>query len=562
MTKFNRRQTLGLLAGGAAAGACNAPEQERSETTPSSSTFFQHGVASGDPAHESVVLWTRITTDARSETVDWLLAEDEALTTIVASGQAQARAENDHTLKIIPTGLKPGHTYYFGFAIEEERSPVGRTKTLPDGALDRLGIALASCSNYAFGHFNAYDAIATDEAVDIVLHTGDYIYEYGVNGWGGETSRVLGRPHDPPHEIVTLDDYRRRHAQYKTDPGSQAVHAAHPFITCWDDHESTNNPWMDGAQNHQPDTEGDWDARRAASLQAYYEWMPIRDPEPGMTRAEYWRSYRFGDLASLVTLETRHTARGEQVDYAAYIDEIETDADRDAFMRNVIGDAGRKMLSEKMEDALRDSLSASKRDGQPWRIIGNPCPIARMLVPNIVEYGISPEEAPAGETPGAGANLLWKGQWNLPFYTDTWDGYPAAREAFYKLCQDAGVTDLLVLTGDSHSFWANELYDESGHSMGLEIGTAGISSPGDFVETGWDLKTAARLDRIFEEAMAEVRWTDNLHQGYVRVVLSPEKADVDFIAVSTVLMEDTATSVLRSETVRKNENTLIYSEDI
>ena len=316
MGHLNRRQMLALLAATAGATAAFSPEADQLSTQ---QTRFKHGVASGDPASDSVVLWTRITTSTESVQVQWELATDAAFFDIVSSGETTATASADYTVKVIPGDLTPGQNYYYRFMSGEEISPVGRTKTLPTGALDRLAIALVSCSNYAFGYFNAYAAIAEDEAIDIVLHTGDYIYEYGANGWGKETATALGRLHDPPQEIITLVDYRIRHAQYKTDAGSLAMHAAHPFVACWDDHESANNPWKDGAQNHQSDTEGDWATRRDASLQAYYEWMPIREPEPGMSRAEFWRTYKFGDLATLITLETRHTARGEQVDYHKFV---------------------------------------------------------------------------------------------------------------------------------------------------------------------------------------------------------------------------------------------------
>lgn len=560
MGSFNRRQAIALVGAGATA-ACATPADKTSWRRPGSSSAFRHGVASGDPMTDSIVLWTRVTTTEVRQTVLWELATDPGFETIVASGNAVADAEADHTVKIIPGALQPGATYYYRFMTANETSPIGRTRTLPAGSLNRLGIALVSCSNYAFGHFNAYGAIADDDAIDIVLHTGDYIYEYGADGWGAETATALGRPHDPPHEIVTLADYRTRHAQYKTDAGSQSMHAAHPIVACWDDHESTNNPWKNGAQNHQPDTEGGWITRRDASLQAYYEWMPIREPDPGLTRADFWRTYSFGNLATLITLETRHTARDEQVDYGTYADSINTAQDRDAFMAEVIGDPSREMLSSEMNKALKSGLSASVSSGQPWRLIGNASPIARMLVPDVSKYGLDADKAPAGEVPGAGANLFWKGQWNLPFYTDTWDGYPAAREALYALCRETGTEDLLVLTGDSHSFWANTLFDGSGTPMGLELGTAGVSSPGDFVETGWDTETAAQLDLIFEDALDEVRWTDNLHQGYVRVVLTPEKANVDFVAVDTVLLEDRNVSILRSEVIERHNGTLEFRDD-
>ena len=557
MPTLDRRQTLALITGSTLA-ACAAPQTEAA-VPHALSPAFAHGVASGDPRTTSVVLWTRVTTDVPEQAVTWQLARNAAFSDMVRSGEVVASAEADHTVKVIPEGLESGAPYYYRFIMNGETSPTGRTRTLPVGGLDRLGVALISCSNYPFGHFNAYDAIAKDADVDFVLHTGDYIYEYGADAWGHEEGAGLGRTHAPANEIVTLADYRTRHAQYKTDAGSRAMHGAHPFIASWDDHESANNPWIDGAQNHQPETEGDWDARRAASLRAYYEWMPIREPEPGFSRAEFWRTYSFGNLATLVTLETRHTGRDEQVDYAAYAETITSPETRDAFMSDVIGAPNRRMLSDRMEAALADGLSASVAAGQPWRLIGNPSPIARMLVPDVAAYGIDPAKAPKGEAPGEGANLFWKAQWNLPFYTDTWDGYPAAREAFYALSRAAGAEDLLFLTGDSHSFWANQLFSGEGRPMGLELGTAGVTSPGDFVDTGWDAETAEALDRVFEQALEEVRWTDNMHQGYVRVVLTQAQADVAYVAVDTVLLPDYRTEVIRTETVVKDGKTLRFA---
>lgn len=547
MPTFDRRQALALITGSTLA-ACASPQTE-TIVLATQSPVFAHVVASGDLGTTSIVLWTRVTTDLAEEAVTWQLARDAAFSNMVQSGEAVASAEADHTVKVIPEGLEPGAQYYYRFKTTGETSPTGRTRTLPAGALDHLGIALISCSNYPFGYFNAYDAIARDEDVDFVLHTGDYIYEYGAGSWGNEAGTRLGRLHTPDNEIVTLADYRTRHAQYKTDAGSRAMHAAHPFIASWDDHESTNNPWMGGAQNHQPETEGDWDTRRTASIRAYYEWMPIREPEPGFSRAEFWRTYSFGSLATLVTLETRHSGRGEQVDYAVHADTITSSEARDAFMRDVIGDPNRRMLSERMEAALADGLSASVAAGQPWRLIGNPSPIARMLVPDVAAYGIDPARAPKGEAPGEGTNLFWKAQWNLPFYTDTWDGYPVAREAFYALSRAAGAEDLLFLTGDSHSFWANQLSDGEGRPMGLELGTAGVTSPGDFVDTGWDTETAEALDLVFEQGLEEVRWTDNMHQGYVRILLTQAQADVAYVAVDTVLSPDYRTELIRTETV-------------
>lgn len=547
-----RRAALAALAASAAGCATSPRASDRGEV-------FRHGVASGDPDATSVVLWTRVESRASAERVRWQISRRPDFAALEGEGEAEAFADHDHTLKVTLTGLEPGARYFYRFIARGETSPTGRTRTLPVGRVDRLGIALASCSNFAFGFFNAYHAIARDQDVDFVLHTGDYIYEYGADGWGGDVARALGRVHEPAHEIVTLGDYRLRHAQYKSDAGSMAMHAAHPLLACWDDHESANNPWREGAQNHQPESEGLWSARRAASVRAYYEWMPIREPTAGRDRTEFWRAYSFGDLATLVTLETRHTGRDRQVDYAQHFSEITSWAARERFMRDVIGDPERRMLSPPMERELAAALRASIAQGQPWRMIGNASPMARMLAPDVAALGIDPTRMRGGESLGSRPDLFWTGRWNLPFYTDTWDGYPAARERFYALCRDAGVRDLLVLTGDSHSFWMNRLFDDAGAAMGLELGTAGISSPGDFVESGWDAETSRRLDAIFAEQLAEVEWTDNTHQGYVRVLLERESGRAAFVAVDTVLSQDYRTEIVRETRLAREGGLLAFA---
>ncbi len=495
--------------------------------------IFRHGIASGDPDATSVVLWTRITASVPQDVV-WELADNPGFKPVLRQGSFATGPERDYTVKVLAEGLEPGRAYYYRFRAGRAVSPVGQTRTLPVGRVARLGIALASCSNYAFGFFNAYEAIASDPAIDFVLHTGDYIYEYGADGWGADTARQLGRVHQPAGEIVSLADYRARHAQYKTDAGAQAMHAAKPLLACWDDHESTNNPWKGGAQNHQPDREGDWATRRDASIQAYFEWMPVREPGPGRTRMQFWRTYVFGDLATLSTLETRHTARAEQIDYAPYRQTIASPADAAALQRDVIGAPDRPMLAPELEADLAAAWTRSKALGQPWRLIGNPMPIARTRVPDVVRLGLIPDPASQEKPLPAAVDLAWKGKWNLPFYPDTWDGYEWARERLYSQARAAGVDDLVFLTGDSHSFWANRLADASGRPMGLELGTAGITSPGDFVESGFDRATAARLDAAFAEHNPEVIWTDNLHQGYVRLELGRAAGRATFVAVSTL----------------------------
>lgn len=520
-----------------------------------STGLFQHGVASGDPDQHSVVLWTRITSVQPQSLVSWEIAESADFQRVVDRGEFATNAYRDFTVKVLATQLKPGVHYWYRFRAEGQYSPIGRTKTLPVGQLERVGIALASCSNFAFGFFNAYAAIAQNDAIDVVLHTGDYLYEYGADGWGGNVAQQLGRSHSPSHEIVTLADYRQRHAQYKTDRGSMAMHARHPLIALWDDHESANNPWLGGAQNHQPDTEGDWRSRRAAATQAYFEWMPVREPDLGQSRLEFWRRYSFGDLATLVTLESRHTARAEQIGYESVVSSIQTMTDAREFERQGIDRPGREMLSPRMKSFLQKALRESRAQNQIWRVLGNAIPMAKVRTPDLAAAGITmPQGSPQGV-----ADFVWKGRYDLPLYLDTWDGYGWAREQFYAACAASGVQDLMVLTGDSHSFWANRLFTEAGMPMGVEIGTAGISSPGDFIEQGFDRDTAAKLDQLLAAHNAEVRWTDNLHQGYVAITLQRDRADIDYIAVSTVLSETFTVRSVHRETILPEQGTLGYA---
>jgi len=230
---------------------------------------YAHGVASGDPDQNSVVIWTRISDAQKAVSVEWLVAEDAKFKNVINHGHQATSETRDYTVKVVVDSLKPGTNYYYKFLVAGVSSPVGQTHTLPTGHVESLVLAVASCSNYPFGYFNAYDAIARDPDIDLVVHLGDYIYEYSETGYGADTGKRIGRVHEPRHEITSLADYRLRHAQYKTDEGSQAMHARHPLVVIWDDHESANNPWMDGAENHQAD-EGSWERRKAVSLQAYF----------------------------------------------------------------------------------------------------------------------------------------------------------------------------------------------------------------------------------------------------------------------------------------------------
>jgi alkaline phosphatase D len=335
----SRRNFIRLVATGGAAtlgsfalGGCFFGESE-----------FQHGVASGDPLSDRVILWTRVTlspealanlaeADAQVRKNPALAAHVQALKNIVLrwevaldaqfrrkvrAGVTTASPERDYTAKVDVDGLRPGTTYYYRFIGRDMVSPTGRTRTLPPllaGATPAVKLAVFSCSNYPAGYFNVYGEAAKIDDLDAAIHLGDYIYEYSRTGYASERAAELGRLSEPETEIVTLDQYRRRHAQYRTDADLQALCAKVPLIAVWDDHESANDAWRDGAENHQPATEGVWQARRAAAIRAYYEWLPIREVQPGRPE-RIFRSFDFGTLLSLHMLDTRLIGRDQQLSF-------------------------------------------------------------------------------------------------------------------------------------------------------------------------------------------------------------------------------------------------------
>lgn len=519
---------------------------------------FAHGVASGDPAASGVLIWTRISGVREDIAVDWYVARDAEMVDVISHGQYVTGAHRDHTVKQLVDGLAPGGRYFYQFVAGGSVSPVGRTKTLPAGHPKRLVLAVVSCSNFAFGYFNAYEAIANDRDVDFVVHLGDFIYEHRARvGYGGATGRRLGRNHEPRHEIRSLRDYRIRFAQYKAEPQSIAMHARHPLIATWDDHESANNPWMEGAENHQL-VDGDWFERRAASLQAYYEWMPVRDPAPGGSRERYWRHFKFGDLASLITLESRHTGRSRQVEWGRELDGFRGPADAEAWYGEVVGAADRNMLSAEMETFLRAELEESVASGRRWRIIGNQTIMSKRRTPSLDEQFFRDLRAnSAGSARKFLDNVTRLGQLGVPYDLDSWDGYPAARERFYQLARDARVTDLLVISGDSHTFWANDLHDAAGAPIGVELGTTGITSPPSFLTAGID--GLVRWDELVAAGNEEVVWVDGRYRGYIRLDISTDVAHADYVTVTDIESTNYETRIVKSMNIGHVDGVLRFS---
>jgi len=406
-------------------------------------------------------------------------------------------------------------------------------RTLPKGKVADVVMGVVSCQLYSGGFFNAYRAIAGLDRLDAVLHLGDYIYEYGADGYGGDIARKIGRVVEPTHEILTLADYRMRHAQVKRDVDMQAAHARAAFICVWDDHEVANDDWIGGAENHDPATEGDWKARKAAAMQAYFEWMPIRDPKPGQPWEAINRAFEFGDLATLVMVETRLLARSKQV--AAKGEGIQPSEYAPMMAQRAQPD--RELLGPAQLDWIERTMAASVGAGKPWQVLGNQVVMARVAGPDI-EKQLGPDRfaATMAKLPAQWRTRLAEGiasyRAGLPFNFDSWDGYPAARERLYAAFRRAKSRPV-VLSGDSHAAWANDLHDASGALVAVEFGATAVTSP----SYG---SLLPGIGTLIADANDEVQYCDQDNKGFIVLTLTPDHATADFRTVSTVMTKSFA----------------------
>jgi alkaline phosphatase D len=354
--QFVRSITVGALAVSAAGlTGCGSD----SDAIPVS---FLHGVASGDPLSDRVILWTRLTVASTTAEipVEWELSGEATFDSIVAKGVAATGSDRDFTVKVDATGLTPGTQYFYRFRAYSDLSPVGKTRTLPGAGVAQVKLAVFSCSNYPAGYFNAYAEAAKRSDFDAALHLGDYIDEYAATGYASANAAALGRVSLPATEIISLADYRVRYAQYRTDPDLQALHAAAPMIAVWDDHEIANDTYITGAENHQPATEGDFAVRKAAALQAYHEWMPTRVAQADTI----YRSFDFGNLLSLHMLDTRIVGREKQLDYANFFKT--TGFDGSGFTA-AVGSPTRQLLGSAQVSWLQQKMTTSTAT---WQVLG------------------------------------------------------------------------------------------------------------------------------------------------------------------------------------------------
>ena len=534
MVKLTRRGMFGLAGAGAAGLAgCQSLGEPAFQPPFEGQVSFDHGVASGDPLSDRVILWTRVTPDREAPVwVIWQVFADAGLSEQIAAGAVQTSAARDYTVKVDVEGLEPQTQYYFIFTANTVNGAVpsafGKTKTLAATGTDPVRAAFVSCSNYPFGFFHAYEEIARTPELDLVIHLGDYIYEYGREGYGGATGARIGREHEPATEINSLGDYRRRHAQYKSDKSLQRAHAAAPWICTWDDHESANNAYRTGAQNHN-EGEGDWTSRKQRAVQAYLEWMPVRDPEPGRAAGALWRRFELGDLATIACLETRLTGRSEEIAWGAELRDT-APADIPAKAKTVmtrVNDPARTMLGERQEKWFADTLTNSVKSGQPWQILANQIIMARVKSPNLSKTLSAAEQARLRQT--RIGTLIDLSRLGLPFNLDAWDGFPAARDRLFASAKSAGA-NLVTLTGDTHTGWANRLTDKDGEARGVEFGCTSVTSPG----LGRFFPGVTGLGEMFADANEDVVWHDPVGGGYALLDINADAITAQFFKISDV----------------------------
>ncbi|MGW2561280.1 alkaline phosphatase D family protein [Streptomyces sp. NPDC001514] len=487
---------------------------------------FLHGVASGDPLSDGVLLWTRITPSPDAvpgsgkgpdTEVSWEVAEDKGFARVVASGRTTATAASDHTVKVDVRGLRQAAVHYFRFTAGTAVSPVGRTRTAPaaDAAAPGVRFGVVSCANWESGYFSAYRHLAARADLDAILHLGDYIYEYATGGYPEE--KYVVRQHEPKNEIVTLADYRTRHGKYKTDADLQSLHAAHPLIAIWDDHEIANDAWSGGAENHTPGTEGDFAARAAAAKQAYFEWMPVR----ASTEGTVYRRLRFGKLADLHLLDLR-SFRSQQASVGS----------------GSVDDPERSITGRAQLDWLKSGLASSDAT---WKLVGT----SVMISP--VAFGSLP-----ADLLGPITELLGLPKEGIAVNVDQWDGYTDDRKELLKHLTDRGIRNTVFLTGDIHMAWAND--------VPVKAATYPLSPSAatEFVVTS---VTSDNLDDILHVAPGtvslvaqaavraanrHVKWLDMDSHGYGVLDVTAEHSQMDYYRLSDRTKADATATWARS----------------
>jgi alkaline phosphatase D len=448
---------------------------------------FYHGVASGDALSDRVIIWTRVTdfsVGADSIPIEWFFATDTLCQNIIQSGNSFACEARDFCVKIDVTGLQPDTWYYYYFRAMNTNSIIGRTKTVPVGSVSNVRLGYFHGSNYNSGYYNALRELALRNDIDAMVHLGDYIYEYGTGSYGNHPDRWVV----PTWDIVTLSDYRARYNHYRLDPDLRLAHQQYPWYVIWDDHEVANDSWRHGAENHDPLTQGNYEIRRGYAIQAFFEWLPLREVIDTVNPDNYIRKYvDFGDLARIIMIDSRHEARMES-----------------SSLPN--NDPNKTMLGEAQYQWLTQSLYESQHvSNQQWRIIANQV----MFVP-LKMLGIT-------------------------LNRDQWDGYENDRQRIQNFIFAFNVKNNIIITGDIHTSWAMDVpnpylgsYGSNGQGCShmVEFISPSISSPS--VDFGGGIGSAAII-----AANPYIKWVDLIYRGFSILDISTTKVQTDWYFVSS-----------------------------
>ncbi|HCH1009258.1 TPA: alkaline phosphatase D family protein [Vibrio parahaemolyticus] len=509
-----------------------------SDDNESVAVSFEHGVASGDPTQTQVIIWTRVTTAASYVDVSWQVASDMEFSNVVQSGVFTTDTGRDFTVKVDVQNLNANSQYYYRFIVGEMMSEVGQTQTLPEDGVEKASMAVVSCANYPAGYFHVYREILNQHEqspFDVVLHLGDYIYEHGAGGYASEDAAALGREPSKGTECITLDDYRKRYAQYRQDADLQALHAKLPMIAVWDDHELANDTWKNGAENHQDD-EGSFIDRRAAAAAAWTEWLPVR--ENTFSNMLIYRQFSFGNLVNLMMLDTRLVGRDKPLDYFSLsAPTMEAIGGLVAQSRS----ADRELLGTEQLAWLMNEFNT--HDAK-WNVLGQQVLMSRMELPSSVMTAMfqlftSTEEkkteallavntAITGYLADPSADPI-----SLPYNLDAWDGYYVEREKVYQLAK-ASSGNFVCLAGDTHNAWASELKDVSNNPIGVEFATSSVSSPGLEEYLALDPVAIAQMEYTLPHLVSELKWADIKQRGFMRVTFTAEAAQSTWYLVSTI----------------------------
>ncbi|KAH6851054.1 PhoD-like phosphatase-domain-containing protein [Chaetomium sp. MPI-CAGE-AT-0009] len=513
---------------------------------------FTHGVASGDPYADSVILWTRLAPTAESVAsdivpggvvpiydgsegappstkaacVEFKIATDLALANVVDQGRAFTSSDVDYTVKFEASGLQPFTTYYYQFNVcdSDKVSPLGRTKTIPAKTqkVDRnINLAVYSCSNYPEGYFNAYANPVHKDSVDYVLHLGDYIYEYKPD------SSLKGRNPQPDREIYTLFDYRTRLGSYRTDPDLLASHAKFAWIPVWDDHEVANNAWRNGSSNSDGAV---FRARKQAAVRAYFEWMPLRQADMDDS-LRIWRSFSLGTLLDLMMLDTRQYDRDLTV-----LNGLAGIGGNSQEVEKLVDLQNRTIMGFKQEAWFYDQLTQSSERGAAWRVVGNQVIFSRMTLGLL------------GDT---------------PFNRDQWDGYLANRDRVYQHLADGKINNTVMLSGDSHAAWVSDLawlgkrdYDETTGegAFGVELAGTAVSSSSPVGALPKFLTNP--LSQWLVSKNPELQWQDLYYRGYFEMSIGYEAIEAKFFGIPDVKVKSDDEILLAQFLINNGENKL------